>query len=379
MHVVQLSFHADIYRRPPEGLLEAWPSMTAVASATVRAGCRVTVVQAAHEDSTLERDGVTYCFRHVSSSLGRTARGTRWLGGFRELVAAITQPQPDIVHVQGLTAPVQTRLLTRIFRRVPILAQDHASYPPSGLRRRLHRWGFHDLSAVAFTAREQAQPFVDAGILRSDLPVFEVVEGSSCFTPGDQAAAREKCGLVGAPCLLWVGRLDGNKNPLTVLDAVDHVLPEMPDLRLWCLYSEAPLLDAVRARLQSSRRLREAVHLVGKVPHHKVEDFYQAADFFVLASRREGSGFSLIEALACGTTPLVTAIPSFRKITGDGEVGELFPVGDARTLARLLSEWARRDGPRLRQSARRHFEQHLSYDAIGRQLLNAYEALLRGR
>ena len=379
MHVVQVSFHADIHRRPPDALLDAWHSMTAVAAATVRAGCRVTVVQAAHEDSTLERDGVTYCFRHASGPLGRTARGTRWLGGFRELVAAITQAQPDIVHVQGLTAPVQTRLLTRTFRRVPILAQDHASHPPSGLRRRLHRWGFHDLSAVAFTAREQARPFVDAGILRPDLPVFEVVEGSSHCTPGDQAAARDKCGLVGDPCLLWVGRLDGNKDPLAVLNAVDEVLAELPDLRLWCLYTEAPLLDVVQARLQSSPRLREAVHLLGKVPHDEVEEFYRAADFFVLGSHSEGSGFSLLEALACGTTPLVTAIPSFRKITGNGEVGELFPVGDAQALARLLSEWARRDRRRLRQAARRHFEQCLSYDAIGRQWLNAYEALLRGR
>ena len=206
-----------------------------------------------------------------------------------------------------------------------------------------------------------------------------MVEGSSHFTPGDQAAARGNCGLVGDPCLLWVGRLDGNKDPLAVLNAVDEVLAELPDLRLWCLYTEAPLLDGVQERLQSSPRLREAVHLLAKVPRHEVEDFYRAADFFVLASHCEGSGFSLIEALACGTTPLVTAIPSFRKITGDGEVGELFPVGDAQALARLLSEWARRDRRRLRQAARRHFEQCLSYDAIGRQWLNAYEALLRGR
>ena len=380
MHVVQVGFHADIQQRSPEALLEAWPGATAIASATAREGCRVTVVQVAHETATIERDGVTYRFQEVSSGpWGGAARQTRWLGGFRGLSSVLADSQPDIAHVQGLTAPLHTRLLARTLPNVPILAQDHAGRPAAGLRRPLHKWGFRNLSAVAFTLREQATPFIDAGVLRPDILIFEVIEGSSRFTPGDQAAAREKCGLFGNPCLLWVGRLDANKDPLTVLDAVDRALAELPRLRLWCLYSEAQLLETVQARLQSSRRLSDAVRLLGKVPHHEIEDLFRAADLFVLASHSEGSGYALLEALACGTVPLVTDIPSFRKITGNGEVGELFPVDDAQGLARLLSEWARRDRQPLRQAARRHFEQHLSYEAIGRQLLEAYETVVRDR
>ena len=380
MRVVQVSFHADIQQRSPEALLEAWPGVTAVASATAREGCRVTVVQAAHETARIERDGVTYRFQKVSSGFwGGTARQTRWLGGFRGLSSALADSQPDIVHVQGLTAPVHTRLLARTLPNVPILAQDHAGRPATGLRRPLHRWGFRNLSAVAFTSREQATPFIDAGVLRPDIPVFEVIEGSSRFTPGDQAAAREKCGLFGDPCLLWVGRLDANKDPLTVLDAVDRALAELPGLRLWCLYSEAPLLETVQARLRSSRGLSDAVRLLGKVPHRKIEDFFRAADFFVLVSHSEGSGYALLEALACGTVPLVTDIPSFHKITGNGKAGERFPVGDAPALARLIKKWTRRDRQTQRLDARRHFEQSLSYEAIGRQLLEAYETVVRNR
>ena len=207
--------------------------------------------------------------------------------------------------------------------------------------------------------------------------MFEVIEGSTSFTPGDQAKARAKCGLFGDPCLLWVGRLDENKDPLTVLDAVDRVIPELPDVRLWCLYSSAPLLDAVRKRLDASPRLSERVRLLGEVPHYEMEDFYRAADLFVLASHREGSGFALLEALACGTTPLVTEIPSFGKITGGGEVGELFRLGDVPGLAERIVSWSQRVRPRLREQVRRHFESRLSYDAIARQLLDAYKTLLR--
>ena len=340
----------------------------------------MTVVQAAHETATIERDGVTYRFQKVSSGpWGGTARQTRWLGGVRELSSALADSQPDIVHVQGLTAPLHTRLLARTLPNVPILAQDHASRPATGLRRPLHKWGFRNLSAVAFTSREQATPFIEAGVLGPDIPVFEVIEGSSRFTPGDQAAAREKCGLFGDPCLLWVGRLDANKDPLTVLDAVDRALAELPGLRLWCLYSEAPLIETLQARLQSNRGLSDAVRLLGRVVHGEIEDFFRAADFFVLASHSEGSGYALIEALACGTAPLVTDIPSFRKITGNGKAGERFPVGDAPALARLIAKWTRRDRQTQRVAARRHFEQSLSYEAIGRQLREAYETVVRDR
>ena len=58
----------------------------------------------------------------------------------------------------------------------------------------------------------------------------------------------------------------------------------------------------------------------------------RAADVFVLGSHREGSGYSLIEALACGLPPVVTDIPSFRSLTAAGAVGALWPCGDARAL-----------------------------------------------
>src|SRR5262249_38618635 len=71
-------------------------------------------------------------------------------------------------------------------------------------------------------------------------------------------------------------------------------------------------------------------------PHSSMEAHLRAADFLVQASHAEGSGVALIEALACGTTPLVTDIPSFRRITGAGAAGSLTPVGDAAGLANAL-------------------------------------------
>ena len=170
MKVAQVSFHVDAHRRPPDALLEAWPSLTAVASATVRSGCRLTIVQAAHETAKLQRDGVSYHFQRIPPGLGGgTPRGAQWLRGGKQLLSVIADAQPDVVHVEGLSAPIQTRLLTRRFPKVPVLAQDHADRPANGPHRWLDRWGFRNLSGVAFTSRDQAAPFVKSGILRQDI------------------------------------------------------------------------------------------------------------------------------------------------------------------------------------------------------------------
>jgi glycosyltransferase involved in cell wall biosynthesis len=183
----------------------------------------------------------------------------------------------------------------------------------------------------------------------------------------------------GDPCLLWVGHLDANKDPLTVLDAVARAAATLPGLRLHACFQNAPLLSAVTTRISGDAALAERVRLIGRVAHSEIETYYQAADFLVQASHAEGSGYAVIEALACGTTPLVTDIPSFRRITGGGAVGGLVPVGDAARLAEVIRDWSRRDRTALRERARRHFERELSFDAIGRQLRAAYEQVLARR
>ena len=117
------------------------------------------------------------------------------------------------------------------------------------------------------------------------------------------------------------------------------------------------------------------MRLIGDVPYPGIEAYFRGADFLVQASHAESCGGSVIDALACGTTPLVTDIPSFRRITGDGTCGALVPVGDAAALAGAMRDWCRRDQPTLRRRAREHFERDLSFDAIGRQLRVTYDAL----
>ena len=369
IHALQVSFFADPRRRAPEQLLTEWHSLVDVAESAMTAGVRTTVIQASHVPGHIQRNGVNYFFMSppAAESLARSP----------DFAARLAELAPQVIHVHGLGFARDVVALRELAPRTPMLLQDHADRAPRFWRRGSWRRGVAAANGVSFCAREQAREFSRRGLLPSHVEVFEIPESTSGFAPGDRAAARATTGLSGDPCLLSVAHLDRNKDPLTVLAGVAAALDKLPGLQLWLCFGAAPLFDEVRASIDADPRLRECVHLLGRVPHERVETLMRAADLFVLGSHREGSSFSLIEALATGLPPVVTDIPSLRALTGDGSVGELWRCGDAQSLAAALIRAAGRVGDAERARTRWHFEANLSREAVGRSFAAAYQSLIQ--
>jgi hypothetical protein len=139
--------------------------------------------------------------------------------------------------------------------------------------------------------------------------------------------------------------------------------------------------DAVveRARVATAPSLASRVRLVGAVPHDRLPAFYSAADLFVLGSHHEGSGYAVIEALACGAVPVVTDIPTFRLLTARGSFGALWPAGDAAACAAAMAAVAARPLADERRRALDHFAREVSWRAIGRRALAIYADVVDAR
>jgi len=370
--VAQVSFFLDPQRRSPEQMLADWPSLVDVAEAARHGGTRVAVIQASATAAYVEHNGVPYHFLAPD-------RGESSIASTRVLRDLLERLDVDLLHVHGLGFAAEVVKLAELAPGIPILLQDHADRPPRFWRRTAARRMFDVASAVAFCAREQAVPFERDGLLGPRCTLLELPEAPARFTPGDRADARRRTGIRGSPCVLSVGHFDDNKDPLTVLDGVSLAARLLPDLRLWCCYGKAPLLSEVRSRVGRDPWLRHRVHLLGRVPHGEVEHLMRAADLFVLGSRREGSGYALAEALACGLPPVVTDIPSFRAMLGRGAVGWTWPCGDPRALRDALLEAAARPRAPLATEVRQHFDRELSFPAVGRKLADAYLQLTSPR
>ena len=372
LHVAQISFYTDPAGRDPEELLAAWPTLSDVAEAAADAGVRLSVIQASTHSCTIVRNGVRYSFLPFGCGAAVGTDDRAFAGVLRAL-------EPQVLHVHGLGFAPDVARLSALMPTVPIVLQDHADRPPRPWRRAAARCGFEAASGLTFSALEQARPFAQAHLLRPDLPVYEVPESTSRFVPGDRAASRRAAGVHGDPLLLWVGHLNANKDPLTVLAGIGAAARALPGLQLWLCFGSGPLLPEVRRRIAADPTLSERVHLLGRVAHDRVEQLMRAADAFVLGSHHEGSGYALIEALACGLAPVVTDIPSFRALTGGGRVGALWPPGDAQQLCEALLSTIANPRREARTDVRAHFDAELSLQAVGRKLRLVYDDVLRRR
>jgi hypothetical protein len=213
-------------------------------------------------------------------------------------------------------------------------------------RLRAARWrrALESADGLLFAAAGQGEAWRRAGIVGATQSIGVVMEGSSVFTPQARQAARTACGVTGRPAILWVGRLNANKDPLTVLAAVEQAALSLPALTLDMVYEEAPLLSAVRQRIDASDLLRGRVRLLGRIAHERLPLHYSAADLFVLGSHHEGSGYA----------------------------ATLWAPGDADRCRDSLAHGASIAGETTRTAVRSHFEHTLSWPVIGARALAIY-------
>ena len=363
MHVAQVNFlpaPADI---PPEALLAQWNTLGDVADAVASAGTRVSVVQVAPYQHRMTRGAVDYHFVPTPAD-----------DGGRRMATVLGDLGVDVVHANGLGFARQAHEVSRHRPDLPIVFQDHADRAPPWWRRAQWRRWYAVAAGVSFTAPELARPYIDAKLFGPGTLQFAIPESSCLFNPGSREAARVETHMHGDPCLLWIGHLVPGKDPLTMLEGVARASEQLPDIHVWCAFGTSPLLGQMQRRIAADPRLTGRVHLMGSVPHARIERLMQAADIFVSASHRESSGYALLEAMACGTVPVVTDIPSFRAVTGHGAVGRLWPAGDAARLADALVAAA--TGAPARRAVRARFDEALSPAVLGRRWTDAYTRVI---
>ncbi|RDI98008.1 glycosyltransferase [Dyella solisilvae] len=366
MHVAQVNFLPAPPDRAPVETLQRWPSLVDIAEAAASAGVRVSVIQLAAEEGQVERNGIAYYF--VDPRKAKLPAG-------RVLADRLGAIRAEVMHVHGLGFAEQAHAVSQHLPRTPVLFQDHADRLPRWWQRpRWRRW-LAVASGAAFTAPELAEPFTRAGMFAPTTRLFAIPESSSRFTCGSRARAWGESGLYGDPCIVAVGHLSTGKDPLTVLRGIAQAADQLPGLQLWWAFGSAPLLHEVQRCIDGDARLAARLHLLGHVAHPRVEALMRAADIFVSGSLHESCGYALLEALACGVTPLVTDIPAHRALAGD--VGALWPSGDARALAGALLRLA--TSRPSRERVRAHFDAHLSLSSLGRRWAYVYGEVLDGQ
>jgi glycosyltransferase involved in cell wall biosynthesis len=98
----------------------------------------------------------------------------------------------------------------------------------------------------------------------------------------------------------------------------------------------APLQQVMQARIPAAN-----VHFHPRVPHQEMAAKWLSHDVFLQVSEFEGTSVSMLEAMAHGVVPVVTAASSgIAGVIRPSENGFVVPVGDMATMASVLAQLA---------------------------------------
>lgn len=196
------------------------------------------------------------------------------------------------------------------------------------------------------------------------------------FRPADPLVARHRFGLEG-PYLLYVGSLDDpRKDTRGLVDG--FVAWSREEDRSETLVLAGPAGDTTGELEDRARRAGARVVFAGFVPDADLPSLYSGASCLVSASRYEGFGLPILEALACGTPVVAFAAGAIPETAGPGAL--LVPPGDGVALMRAVAHVCdeAETAERLGGDGRRHAGR-FSWRRTAELTWDVYERVLAGR
>jgi D-inositol-3-phosphate glycosyltransferase len=175
------------------------------------------------------------------------------------------------------------------------------------------------------------------------------------FTPGaGRGAARKVIGIANdALVITFVGRIQPHKGPELLIRATAEMLSHTPllrpKLRVFIVGGASGANGSEVERLKELTTwlgIDDVISFAPPVARTELPNWYRAADLVCVPSYSESFGLVALEAQACGTPVVATAVGGLRTAVADGISGVLVDGHDPRAwssvLARLLQEPQRR-------------------------------------
>ena len=202
---------------------------------------------------------------------------------------------------------------------------------------------------------------------------------------GGKAAARNLLGIGRDKIILsFVGRIQPHKGPDLLIRAVAEVMAHSPSLRSKV---NALIIGGVSGsgtgELEKLKNLAkwlgvsDVVKFLPPVAREELADWYRASDLVCVPSYSESFGLVALEAQACGTPVIATAVGGLRAAVSDGFSGSLVDGHDPKAwgavLLRLIAQPERR--LILSMGAVQHAS-HFGWDRTSRAILDVYDTVL---
>lgn len=200
----------------------------------------------------------------------------------------------------------------------------------------------------------------------------------------------------GQPYVLFVGRITRQKGIIHLVNAIQHLDPGVQVV----LCAGAPDTPEIAAEMKAAVDLARGAHgqvvwIEKMVDNETKIALYSHAAVFCCPSIYEPFGIINLEAMACETPVVASAVGGMKEVIVPGETGLLIPLEQhaespfealhpdrfARDLAEGINTLLRDPAlcARMGKAGRQRVLDHFSWSEIARETLALYETVLAGR
>ena len=277
----------------------------------------------------------TASLRRVPDTCTVPEMGLYVLTSFRAVLRHIREWKPDVIHAHFA---VPTGLLAWAVHRltgVPYVLTAHLGDVPGGVPDQTEKM-FRRIAPIARRIWRDAAAATAVSSFVQELaesaygrPVTRILNGIDLSdAPPEPAVPNQPRRLV------FIGRLNPQKNPVFLIDA----LAQLRDLT-WILtfIGDGPLMGEVKAAI-SRHGLENRVALTGWLAPAQVHAILADGDILCMPSVSEGLPIVGVEALKFGLAIVASDIAGLRDVINDGVNGCLVPAGNLEAFAKALRQ-----------------------------------------
>lgn len=152
-----------------------------------------------------------------------------------------------------------------------------------------------------------------------------------------QGRLAAELGIIGRPIVFSARNFTPLYNQDIVVRAFAEIRSQTPDavLVMKNYGGQADYIQSIRA-LIASLDLDDAVRILDSMPYESMPELYAMADVTVSVPSTDATPMALLEAMACGSVPIFSDLPSLRQWINTGKNGFLVPPRDTAALATAI-------------------------------------------
>jgi L-malate glycosyltransferase len=259
-----------------------------------------------------------------------------FLTGFLFTLYALLKHKCDLIHVHWAIPTGLIGVLCAAILRKPLLITIHGSdfrLATKGPRllKQLFLWVCTEADHITCVSEELKEGIKGLGVASDKISMFPMGADERFLNVGKNRSRIEDKGSF---TILSNRNLLPLYNVRLLIQAIPMILEEEPKTR-FLIAGDGTEHDNL-SREAKHLNVEQSIRFLGRVSHDSMPELLAQCDVYVSTSLADGTSVSLLEAMAAGSFPIVTAIPSNLEWIQDGENGFLVPVNEKEILAKRI-------------------------------------------